>query len=272
MLTITPKEFQQLAAYIKDLYGIHLKEEKTALVIGRLHQALEQKGHKSFAEYYDYLVSDHSGAAGIELVNRISTNHTFFMRESEHFYYFRDHILPYLEKNVHDKDLRIWCAGCSTGQESYTLAMILADYFHSRPAGWEKKLLATDISSRVLEQAKRGEYSTELLTALPKHWGTQYFERGQAGMHRVSENIKSQVIYRKFNLMDTRFPFKKRFQVIFCRNVMIYFDNPTKDELVNKFWEQTEYGGYLFTSHSESLNREKTKYKYIMPGVYRKEY
>jgi chemotaxis protein methyltransferase CheR len=271
MLTITPKEFQQLAAYIKSNYGIHLKEEKAALVISRLSQVLMQKGHSSFAEYYQYVVSDRTGTAGTDLVNKISTNHTFFMREVEHFRYFRDTMLPYLEKMIPDRDLRLWCAGCSTGQESYTLAMLLEDYFQTRASSWDKKLLATDISSKVLEKAVRGEYPADQLEELPNHWRTRYFTSKRPNVLTVSDSIKSQVIYRRFNLMDPSFPFKKRFHAIFCRNVMIYFDNPTKEELVNKFWERTMPGGFLVISHSESLNRDRTGYKYIMPGVYRKE-
>ncbi len=271
MLTISPKEFQLLAGYIKTNYGIHLKEEKTALVISRLNQVLMQKGHSSFAEYYDYIVSDRTGAAVTDLVNKISTNHTFFMREVEHFHYFRDVMLPYFEKTIPNRDLRLWCAGCSSGQESYTLAMLLEDYFQTRASSWDKKLLATDISSKVLDQAVRGEYEAEQVEELPKHWRMRYFASKRAGVFTVNDYIKSQVIYRRFNLMESRFPFKQQFHAIFCRNVMIYFDNPTKEELVNKFWERTVPGGFLVISHSESLNRDRTGYKYIMPGVYRKE-
>ena len=270
MIQITPKEFQELSGYIKEMYGIHLKEEKTALLIGRLAHGMQQKGFRSFKEYFEYVASDRSGAAASELANKISTNHTFFMREAEHFHYFRDRVLPNLADRARDKDLRIWCAGCSSGQESYTLAMILEDYFAGSP-GWDKKLLATDLSTKVLEQAVRGEYDAEQAAALPQQWRTRYMARGPAGTIAVGEKIKSEVIYRKFNLMEPRFPFKRKFHTIFCRNVMIYFDNPTKEALVRKFWEHTEPGGYLFVSQSESFNRETMPYKYVRPGVYRKD-
>jgi len=271
LVTITTKEFQQMASYIKRMYGIHLKMEKTALLIGRLHQLLMQKGFATFSEYYDYVVSDHTGAAALELIDKVSTNHTFFMRETEHFHFFRDEVVPYMEGSVSDKDLRIWCAGCSTGQESYTLAMILNDYFLTKPSDWDTKLLATDISSRVLQQAVSGEYSAEQIVALPKHWQSRYFKRLSTGKYQVDAKIKAQVIYRKFNLMEPRFPFRKKFHAIFCRNVMIYFDKSTRDALVDKLWERTEPNGYLFISQSESIDREKTPYKYVMPGVYRKD-
>lgn len=192
------------------------------------------------------------------------------MREAKHFSYFREHVLPYLERRVVRKDLRIWCAGCSSGEESYTLAMILEDYFQTKP-GWDKTLLATDISSKVLEQAVRGEYTGKDVSVLPQQWRNRYFSKIGKEKYTVQEQIKSQVVYRKFNLIDPVFPFKQKFHVIFCRNVMIYFDNATRERLIQKFWDHTEKGGYLFVGHSESVHREKSPYVYMMPGVYRKE-
>lgn len=272
--SINEKEFRLLSAFIKHKYGINLKVEKMTLVNGRLANLLVQRGIPSFEAYYQYVINDRTGMAAIELIDKISTNHTFFMREPEHFAFFRDRVLPWLEQTVSNRDLRVWCAGCSTGQEPYTLAMLMEDHFLNKPADWDKTLLATDISAKVLEEAVRGEYADEQTAVLPNLWRTKYFKRTMSGASSrltVSDVIKTQVIYRKFNLMDARFPFKRKFHVIFCRNVMIYFDNLTKEQLVDKFWEMTEPGGYLFISQSESLNREKTRYKYVMPGVYRKD-
>lgn len=271
MIAITDKEFRQLAEYIKFNYGIHLKEEKKALVTGRLYNVLVQHGFNSFSEYFNYIISDKTGTAITTLINKITTNHTFFMREAEHFEHFRDRILPYLKATVKDKDLRIWSAGCSTGEEPYTLAMILNDFFDKEKAWWDTKVLATDISSRALERAVEGKYLNEQISPLSIDWKIKYFNKLDSETSVVNDKIKNEVIFRKFNLMDSVFPFKKKFHVIFCRNVMIYFDNETKAELVNKFYEATEYGGYLFIGHSESLNRNETRYNYIMPSVYRKE-
>jgi chemotaxis protein methyltransferase CheR len=271
MITITPREFRSIAEYVKRHYGIHLKEAKMTLVMGRLQQLLQQKGCASFSEYYDYLVSDKSGAAGALLVNKITTNHTFFMREPEHFTFFRDQVLPGLVPTLKDKDLRIWSAGCSTGQEPYTLAMILQDYFGKGQAGWDTKVLATDISSQVLDTAMAGVYSNEQVSTLPELWRSAYFQKRNRVEWAVNDRLRKEVIFRRFNLMDSVYPFRKKFHAIFCRNVMIYFDNPTKEALINKFWEITEPGGYLFVGHSESLNRDRTDYRYIMPAVYRKE-
>jgi chemotaxis protein methyltransferase CheR len=271
MQTITDNEFKKLADYIKNNYGIDLKEEKRPLVTGRLHNVLAQNNFDNFSQYYDYIISDKNGDAVVTLIDKITTNHTFFMREADHFYFFRDKVLPYLANTVKGKDLRIWSAGCSSGEEPYTLAMIVDEYFGKEKMSWDAKILATDISSKVLDTATKGEYSNEQIAPTPASWRLNYFKKLDNINSVIIDKIRNEVIYRKFNLMDGSFPFKRKFHVIFCRNVMIYFDNSTKSELVNKFYDLTEHGGYLFIGHSESLNREETKYKYVMPAVYRKE-
>lgn len=271
MVEITDKEFRQLAEYIQNNYGIHLREEKKTLITGRLHNVLLECNCRNFSEYFNLLQADIKGKMVATFINKITTNHTYFMREADHFNYFRDKTLPYLESKVKDKDLRIWSAGCSSGEEPSTLTMILNDYFGKEKMLWDTKVLATDISDRVLEKAKKGQYPNEQLSSLPMNWQISYFRKINSENSVLIDKIRNEIIYRKFNLMDDTFPFKKKFHVIFCRNVMIYFDNKTKTELVNKFYEVTEPGGYLFIGHSESLNRESTKYKYILPAVYRKE-
>ncbi|HEY2422441.1 MAG TPA: protein-glutamate O-methyltransferase CheR [Neobacillus sp.] len=267
---MTEKEFQQLAEYIEKNYGIHLKDEKKTLVIGRLQHVLQEGNFKNFTEYYNHLVTDKTKQAAITLINKITTNHTFFMREVDHFHFYRDKILPNLKETVKDKDLRTWSAGCSTGEEAYTLAMIINDFFGKEKLWWDTKVLATDISERVLKKAEKGQYYQNQLTSIPHNWKANYFKNYNHETSVIADKIQNEVIFRKFNLMDQVFPFKRKFHVIFCRNVMIYFENQTKVDLVNKFYEYTEHGGYLFIGHSESLNREVTKFKYVMPGVYRK--
>ena len=276
MQTLSEAEFERLSEYIQRNYGIFLKKEKMTLVTGRLGNVLLSKNMNSFSEYFDYVVSDRSGQAAVELINKITTNHTFFMREEEHFEYFRNIVLPYLSKSVTDKDLRIWSAGCSSGEEPYTLAMIMDDYFGKEKMWWDTKVLATDISSNVLEEAQRAQYTSDDISHLPAQWQQKYFNCIMTGSTskecaELTQRIRNEVIFRKFNLMESVFPFKRKFHVIFCRNVMIYFDNDTKNRLVNKLYDLTEDGGFLFIGHSESLNRDKTRYKYIMPALYRKE-
>jgi chemotaxis protein methyltransferase CheR len=228
-------------------------------------------GFQSFSEYYNYVIGDKTGRAAVTLINKITTNHTFFMREADHFFYFRDNVLPYLNTNVKDRDLRIWSAGCSSGEEPYTLVMLMDEYFGRDASLWDKKVLATDISSKVLEQAQAGIYDNTGLAQLPPGWKLNYFHKLDPDRSVVIDRIKEELIFRRFNLMTQAFPFRKKFHVIFCRNVMIYFNHETKMELVNKFYDLTEPGGYLFIGHSEALNREQTKYRYVMPAVYRKE-
>jgi chemotaxis protein methyltransferase CheR len=271
LITITNEEFKKLAEYIRLNYGINLKEEKRALVTGRLQSVLIENGFTNFTDYYNYVIKDKTGNASTVLLNQITTNHTFFMREADHFYYFRDTVLPYLKATVSSKDLRIWSAGCSSGEEPYTLAMIMDEFFGKDKALWDTKILATDISNKVLEKAKKGEYNNKDLTQLPPSWRLNYFNKTDANVSSINDKIKKEVIFRRFNLMNPTFSFKRKFHVIFCRNVMIYFNSETRDELTSKFYDLTEPGGYLFIGHSETLNREKTKYKFIMPAVYRKE-
>jgi len=271
LITITDEEFRKLSEYIKSNYGIHLKQEKKALVNGRLQNVLIQSNFKNFSEYYNYVIHDKSGEATVNLLNKITTNHTFFMREPEHFYYFRDEVLPYLKENVRNNDLRIWSAGCSTGEEPYTLAMILDEFFGAEKAMWDSKILATDISKRALEAAGNGKYGNQDIAPLPLNWKMNYFERVDDSSSVVCDKIKKEVIFRSFNLMNKTFSFKRKFHVIFCRNVMIYFNNEVKWDLINKFYDATEEGGYLFVGHSESFNREAMRYKFIKPAIYRKE-
>ena len=270
MIALTEKEFKQLTEFIQTNYGINLTEKKV-LVEGRLQNVLIELGFSNFSDYFDYIFADRTGGAITILLNKLTTNHTLFLREIEHFYYFRDKVLPFLASKVSDRDLRIWSAGCSTGEEPYTLAMIIADYFGFQKEQWNSKILATDISQKVLDIASRGIYGEEQVASIPDLWKRCYFKKNAAGKYAVADPVKNQVIFRRFNLITPDYPFKKKFHVIFCKNVMIYFNNQTKTELVHKLYEITEPGGYLFVGLSESLTREMIKYKYVMPAIYRKE-
>jgi chemotaxis protein methyltransferase CheR len=270
MVTIQEQEFKRFADYIRSNFGIHFKNEKRTLVAGRLNNVLSTMNFGSLTEYMDYVAADKSGQAMSTMLDKITTNYTFFMREEEHFYYFRDKVLPFLSRTVKDKDLRIWSAACSTGEEPYTLAMILDEFFGPDRAAWDTKVLATDISAGVLATAKTGIYARDRVSDLPAAWRQRYFKDYDAEHYILSERLRNEVIFGNINLMEP-FPFRRKMHVIFCRNVMIYFDNETKDRLVERLYDITEPGGYLFIGHSEGLNRETTRYRYVMPAVYRKE-
>lgn len=269
MITLKESEFRRLIEYMHRNYGINLMKKK-ALIEGRLNNLLIEKGYKNYSEYLNVVFADTTGTEMAFLINKLTTNYTFFMRERDHFQYFKDRVLPYLEETVKDKDLRIWSAGCSSGEEPYTLEMILSDYFEDKKYLWNTDVLATDISERVLKVAVNGIYPEEALTDVPNFWKFKYLKKIDKENYQISNEIKSKVIFRIFNLMEERFPFKKKFHVIFCRNVMIYFDYETKMKLINKFYNMTEPGGFLFIGHSESINGEECGYKNIMPAVYRK--
>jgi len=269
MIKLKDSEFRELTGYMKANYGINLIEKKL-LVEGRLSNIVAEKGFNNFSDYLKYVFKDTSGNEIIVLINKLTTNHTYFMREFEHFDYFRDTIMPYLESSAKIKDLRIWSAGCSSGEEPYTLAMLIADYFGNQGSMWNTKILATDISENVLQIAEKGIYTQEAVKTIPKYWRLKYFNKIEDNNYQIISTIRNEIIYRKFNLMTDIFPFKKKFHVIFCRNVMIYFEPKTKMELIKKFYDMTEIGGYLFLGHSESVNKNDTNYKYIMPAVYRK--
>lgn len=267
--------FRQYAAVIHQQFGIQLPMDKKALLESRLFKLLNNNaGKPGYADeeaFLHYVQQDSSGKGLLELSEAITTHHTFFMREQDHFQFYAEKVLPYLGETIRDGDVRTWCAACSSGEESYTLAMHLQDFFGTRGPAWEYTMLATDLSREILATAKQGIYSKETVATLPKRWQTNYFRKYDADNYQVVEPIKQKVLYRPFNLITPVFPFKKPFHVIFCRNVMIYFDAPTRNELIKKFYEFLEPGGFLFVGHSEVVDRSVVPLDYVMPSVYRKK-
>ncbi len=271
-ITITDDEFAKISKIVYDHYGIHLTEKKRSLVTGRLQAVLRQKGYSSFSQYLDYL-SNHDDSAMSELVNRISTNHTFFYREYAHFEFMMKKALPEFEeyhKRINSNTIRIWCAAASTGEEPYTLAMHLMEYFGAGYNRWKAGLLATDISEDALNKAVEGVYSADALDKIPSQLRAKYFEKHNNAF-KAKETLRKQVLYRKFNLMTEVFPFKKNFDLISCRNVMIYFDKETKERLVKKLYDQLRPGGYLFIGHSETLNGLNTPFTYVKSAIYQRK-
>lgn len=269
MEPITRKEFHTLMTIFNERFGIELKEEKKTLVESRLGKALQARGMNNLSEYLEAAFHDKSGVIEQELVEKLTTNHTYFMRESEHFFYLQDVVLPYLS-HVRDKDLRIWSAGCSSGEEAYTIAMVLADFFNYSWDQWNTKVLATDISAAVLDKAVNGLYPEESIQNLPDKWRKLYFCKANNNQVQVCDKIRGEVIFRHLNLHEEVFRFKRKFHIIFCRNVMIYFSPQMKRELIRKFYDWIEPGGYLFIGHSESLGRDTGGFEYMKPSIYRK--
>ncbi|MEM1485281.1 protein-glutamate O-methyltransferase CheR [Oscillospiraceae bacterium PP1C4] len=268
MIKLTDEEFTALMTFVKKDYGINLMK-KRVLIEGRLSNMLRERGLTSFQQYMDILFKDRTGTEVTNLLNKLTTNHSYFMRESEHFNYMVSHVLPYLEKNRPNHDLRIWSAGCSAGQEAYTMAMAIDEYFGMQKNLWDTTILATDISNNILDKAKLAIFAADNIKDIPESWRKKYFTPLSDGNYQVCDKIRKQVVFKPHNLMEP-FSFKKPFDLIFCRNVMIYFDAQTKESLVNKFYDSTAVGGYLFIGHSEVINRETMKYTYIKPAIYQK--
>lgn len=267
MLKLTDDDFNRLVAYMKTNYGINL-EKKRVLIEGRLSNTVTSRGFKSFKEFIDFAFADKTGRETMQLVNKLTTNHTYFLREPEHFEYLKSVVLPYLEQTVKDHDLRIWCAASSTGQEPYTIVMTMDEYFGTRASTWNMKILATDLDTDVLKKAKEGIYTREMVKDVPDRWLKKYFTVLPDGSYQVIERIRNLVEFRQFNLMD-RIVCQKPYDLISCRNVMIYFEMNTKNDLVERFYDVTKEGGYLFVGHAESIGKN-TRYTYVKPAVYRK--
>ena len=267
---LSESEFKRIVFFVKSHYGIDLSQ-KQVLVNGRLETYFQRKGYSDFEEFMAKAEEAPRGTEAEELINVLTTNHTYFMREPIHFQYMQKVVLPYLKrKEAGEKDLRIWSAAASTGEEPYTLAMVLMDYFGLEHGEWDTKVLATDVSTRVLEQAAAGIYSREQIEPLPERWKRRFFEIHSGGECRVREELKREVIFRRFNLMDP-FPFKRRFHVVFLRNVMIYFRDDVKYRLLDKIYEFMEPGGYLFIGTTESLDKSRTAFEYVEPSIYRRK-
>ncbi len=269
MITLNDKEFADLSGYVLSNYGIDLSKKKM-LIQGRLSHVVLQKGMHSFDEYIQYVINDKSGMEVQQMLNRLTTNITYFMREKEHFDFVSKVALPELVKKAGGKALRVWSAGCSSGEEPYTLAMILSDYYESCGRKPNFELLASDISHQVLKQALLGVYSEQALKDMPTTWKQKYFVPLDSGDYQVCQAIRDKVTYRIFNLMDP-FHFKAPFEIIFCRNVMIYFEKTKKEELIDKFFQWTSPGGYFFISHSENIGRSNHEFKTVRPSAFFKE-
>lgn len=267
-LTITDADFERLVSFIHKNYGIDLSK-KRQLITSRLSHSLKAKGYRDFKSFLEHLFTT-KDPQDLELVlNKLTTNYTYFLREKEHFTFFENTVLPELEKrHQRDRNLAIWSAGCSSGEEPYTLSIYLKEYFASRPGQWDTRVLATDISQQAMAKARAGVY--EPPADMPDAWLHKYFvhKPTDGTKYTVAPAIRDNVIFRTFNLMAP-IQFRLKFDVIFCRNVMIYFDQNTRDALVRRFYNAMLPESYLFISHSESLGQTPL-FRMVAPAVYRK--
>ncbi len=269
---LTDDDFKKLSALVFAQTGIFLKPEKKELLNARLGKRLRACGITSFSAYYDYVIRDKSGAELVHLINCVSTNFTSFFREKAHFDFLETEVLPdFLKRDRTSAAMKVWSAACSSGEEPYTLAMVLSCFAATHPA-FRFSLLATDISTRVLAMAEAGIYAMDKVDKVPPEHLRRFFQKGVgkcAGFVKAKEELRRALTFRRFNLMDP-FPWKGEMDVIFCRNVMIYFTRETQMELVEKFYHCLAPGGYLFIGHSESLSNVNHRFRQAATTVYRK--
>ncbi|MGK5094653.1 protein-glutamate O-methyltransferase [Deltaproteobacteria bacterium TL4] len=270
LLEMDDTEFGLFSKLIYNSCGIHLGESKKSLLISRLSKRMRELGCASFHEYRRLVSEDASGKERVLLIDAISTNKTDFFREPQHFDFLQEEVYPTLLKR---RVIRLWSSACSTGEEPYTLAIhLLKNLGTAGPKGRDIKILATDISTKVLAAAVQGVFSEDKISVLPKDLLHTYFLQGMnqwSDYYMIKNQVKQMIRFRRLNLVE-EFPLTAKFDVIFCRNVMIYFDKFTQAQLIQKFSRQLAPGGYLLIGHSESLNGIPNSLQYVRSTIYRK--
>lgn len=268
-------EFEFIRTLVYEHSRIQLGPDKRELVAARLGKRLRATKTDSIGHYCELLKAGNADDELAHLIDAISTNHTFFFRENAHFDFLRQQIVPEMlarHRTERWPQFYVWSAACSSGEEPYSIAMTLAEAL-PRTSGWNWRIEATDISHRILEKARNGIYRDDVVSKLPSAAIKTYFQRGvgpQEGNYRVRPELRSMVSYHHLNLLEGEPPFREPFQVIFCRNVMIYFDRPTQEELVNKLTRRLVPGGYLLVGHSESLTGIRHSLQLVKPAIYRR--
>jgi chemotaxis protein methyltransferase CheR len=270
---MTDADFKRLADFIERELGIKMPEAKRVMLESRLSRRLRLYGIASFAEYADFVFSEAGkGAELIHMINAVTTNKTDFFRESDHFDQLLNTVLPELHKRGVDT-VRLWSAGCSTGEEPYTVAIVMEEYRRTLPK-LQYQILATDLSTQVLEKAVAAVYDEEKAAAVPLDYRKRYFLRSrdpERRLVRIRPELRARVDFRRLNFMDADFGLRDPFHVIFCRNVIIYFDKPTQETLLAKFYALLAPGGFLFLGHSETLAGMRLPFITRAPTVYQKE-
>lgn len=266
---VGPAQFSWIRDLARGTFGLDLRPGKEALVAARLGRRARELGLDGIKAYLDLLQTDRTGLELVALIDALTTNHTSFLREPQHFELLRSRVLE--PAAAAQTQLEIWSAGCATGEEPYTIVLHAAEALGEAGLG-RLRLLASDISTRAIEIARAGIYELDRVEPLPADWLTKYFQRGSGarqGMVRVKERYRRLIEFERRNLMES-FDGLPAFDTIFCRNVMIYFDKPTQERLVAKFHAHLKPGGWLLIGHSEGLMGAGHPLEYVMPAVYRR--
>ncbi|MGE5644267.1 MAG: CheR family methyltransferase [Acidobacteriota bacterium] len=264
---LTDAEFEQIRLLAYNKFGLDLRDGKQQLVSARLGKHLRRLGFRNFRDYSDYVKADASGQALTDMIDALTTNFTSFLREPVHFEFLRKTVIPAFRGRG---PIEIWSAACATGEEPYSIALSALEEMGDE-ARHTVRVLATDISTRALETARRGVYPAERLSGIAPEIVRRYFLRGEQrwrGWFRVRKALREMVEFRRLNLTEP-FPALPRFAVIFCRNVMIYFNSETQQNLVSRLARSLEPGGFLLTGHSESLLHGSHPLDYVRPATYR---
>jgi len=269
---MSKRDFDAIRAFVHRAFGIALSPAKMPLVKMRLRSIVQRRGLSGAAEYVQRVLGNPDAEAMSELADAITTNHTFFWRESAHFELLQNTILPEIQRR-HARQarptLRLWCAAASTGQEPYTLAAAVRLVLGDQIKRWDTGLLATDLSARALEQARAAVYTREEAGPLPEAYKRAMFQPVGGDDLQVREELRRDVTFRRLNLL-TSFRFRQPFDVVFCRNVMIYFDDATKLDLAARIAAVLRPGGYLVVGLSESLGSTPPGLRPVVPAVYQK--
>lgn len=268
------KDFKKVFDLVHQLTGIHLHDGKRELVSARLSKRMRALGHKSLGEYLSYVEEEETQEELISMLDALSTNLTSFWRESDHFDFLAEHVLPDWIKRTEKtgcRRYRLWSAGCSTGEEPYGLGILF--YHHlQKIKGLDLKILATDLSTKVLGIAQAGWYEAQRVQTIPAEYLKTYFSKKTEDrriVYRISPEIRKLITFDRLNLMES-WPMTGPFDIIFCRNTMIYFTKQTQQHLINRFYDLLRSGGMLFVGHSESLAGTDHKFRYLRPTIYEK--
>ncbi|MFM7275792.1 MAG: CheR family methyltransferase [Gammaproteobacteria bacterium] len=265
-------DFAFIRQMVEQHAAIKLPDSKRQMVYGRLVRRLRELRLGSFAEYVALLRDDPGGPEFVNLINAVTTNLTSFFRERHHFEVLEDKVLPELQqRNAANRRIRVWSAGCSTGEEPYSIAITLRGS-SLLSQGWDARVLATDIDTKVLATAEAGVYGIDRIRDLPEDLKRRGFLRGRGDASqrvRVRREMQELITFRQLNLMEP-WPMRHRFDVIFCRNVVIYFDKPTQGRLFDRFADQLNDGGYVFLGHSETMHNLTTRFRLLGQTVYQK--
>lgn len=271
-ITIEPRYVDLFSEYLYKNMGIYIEESKKSLLAQKLTKLITESGIENSGEYYHFIVSPPISERQKDLKNKfidtVTVHKTNFFRENHHFEFIQNHILEILENSQSVKqtgELRVWSSACSTGEEAYTLSMLFKEIL---PKGVHAKILATDISPDSVRKALNGVYKFGPEDNITNYYINKYFIKNENSW-TITDEVKNSVTFRLFNLMDS-FPFKNPFDIIFCRNVMIYFDKEVQEKLINKFYDGLGKKGFLFIGHSESLIQIKHNFNYFEPTVYNK--